>query len=539
MLLKELDFLSPNITLYHKGTLSHTSWMSGLLSLLSIIILIFCAIYYSLDLIRRQNPKSFFYNRFTEDAGIIPINSSSFFHYISMSNVNEPYEDMKFDFQSFRIIGIEIYFENYIKYPNLTNYDHWLYGKCNKEEDTQDIDYLINQKYFRDFACIRKYYDSKNGKYYNTDESEFRWPIMAYGLSNPNRKFYSIIIEKCQTNTLEEIFGKGKKCKTNLEMEEFFNGYYAFHFDFIDQFVDVLKYKNPNIKYWTRIENIIAKDNYSENHLNLNPTIIQTHDGIILDNNKEKKSYTFDRNDAFTYAKKETQIYSIYNLWLKNRLQCYDRTYKKIQDVISEIGGVSQAITVVAAFFNCFFNKYTTLINTEKLISPYLQKNTNEKKSQKNKIELRNIEINNDSNKTIEKCNENYESTKGQITEKQNIMNKNSNSNQEVNSLNNNAYINEDNNKFEDTQIVNSKDENYNKNENGKKRFNFWKYRLYRLTWGKKYNYFKLYEDFRIKMISEEHIINNHLSVCNLLKVNEINEFNKNYFSLQDLINKG
>ena len=536
-LLKELDYLSPNITLYHKGSLSHDSWMSGLLSLFSFILFILLAIYYSLDLLKRQNPKSYYYNRFTEDAGIIPINSTSLFHYISISNVNDFYEEKKFDFESFRIIGLDIYYENYINDKNLYNYNHWLYGKCNKENDIKNIEHLINQKYFTDFACIRKYYDSKSGKYYNTNEEGFIWPVMAHGLNNPKKKYYSVFIEKCQQKSLDEILGKEYLCKNDVEMEELFNGYYAFHFNFIDQFADVLNYRNPNIIFLTRIENTIVKDNYSVNHLNFDPAIIYTYDGVIFDTIKEKQFYSFNRNDAFTYEEKETTIYSIYNFWLKNRMLCYERTYKKIQDIISDIGGVSEFITVVATFFNCFFNKYTTMINIEKLINPYLRKNENGRNS---KIELTNIEINEINKTNFNKNNNNKNSfINGQITEKQKLSNSSPNINTDIN-INNKIYENQEKYKFEDSVIINKKNEiNYNNDVKEKEKFDFWSFRLYKLTCGKQYNYFKLYEDFRIKMISEEHIIKNHINICNLLKANKINELDKNNYSLQDLINKG
>ena len=102
MFIKKLDFLSPNITLYHKGSLSHNSWMSGLLTIFSWTIIILCGVYYSLDLFKRQNPKAFFYNRFVEDSGEFYINSSSLFHYISLgySNETNPNNDMAFDFYS-------------------------------------------------------------------------------------------------------------------------------------------------------------------------------------------------------------------------------------------------------------------------------------------------------------------------------------------------------------------------------------------------------------------------------------------------------
>ena len=125
MILKEIDFLSPKITLYQKGYLSHSSIISGIISIITLIIIISFGIYYSLDLIRRENPKVYFFNRFVEDAGIFPINSSSFFHYIIISS-NNTIRD--FDLYSFRIIGFETYYAYYLDNRDLSNFNHWLYG---------------------------------------------------------------------------------------------------------------------------------------------------------------------------------------------------------------------------------------------------------------------------------------------------------------------------------------------------------------------------------------------------------------------------
>ena len=61
-------------------------------------------------------------------------------------------------------------------------------------------------------------------------------------------------------------------------------------------------------------------------------------------------------------------------------MQCFERSYKKIQDVISQIGGVAQGITYVAVFLNCLFNEYVTISNIEKIIFPYLKPDNSKKK---------------------------------------------------------------------------------------------------------------------------------------------------------------
>ena len=66
-------------------------------------------------------------------------------------------------------------------------------------------------------------------------------------------------------------------------------------------------------------------------------------------------------------------------------MQCFDRTYKKIQDVISDIGGIAQAVTFVTAILNYIFNDYATTANVEKIIFPYLSLEEIKKKSDKSK----------------------------------------------------------------------------------------------------------------------------------------------------------
>ena len=107
MFIKNLDYLSPPITFYYKGSLSHSSILSGIISIISIIIIIIIAIYFLLDLIQRKSPNSFYFNSFVEDSGIFPLNASSLFHFISISTLTNGFTNEGVDFTNFRIIGYE------------------------------------------------------------------------------------------------------------------------------------------------------------------------------------------------------------------------------------------------------------------------------------------------------------------------------------------------------------------------------------------------------------------------------------------------
>ena len=74
--LKEIDFLSPPISLYYQGSSTHSSICSGILSIITAGLLIYITIMRIINLFSRDNEildsKSFSY--FIEDVGTITIN---------------------------------------------------------------------------------------------------------------------------------------------------------------------------------------------------------------------------------------------------------------------------------------------------------------------------------------------------------------------------------------------------------------------------------------------------------------------------------
>ena len=71
------------------------------------------------------------------------------------------------------------------------------------------------------------------------------------------------------------------------------------------------------------------------NNLNFNAILVKTQNGILFDNYEEKLSYAYTRNDAFVKLKKG-KIYMGYSLWLNNRVNFYERIYKKMENALSD-----------------------------------------------------------------------------------------------------------------------------------------------------------------------------------------------------------
>jgi hypothetical protein len=209
-----------------------------------------------------------------------------------------------------------------------------------------------------------------------------------------------------------------------------------------------------------------------------------------------------------------------------------ERRYKRVQDVISNIGGIYQFIIVVSICINSLFNNYIILSDTEILLNSSIYK-----AKTYNKINLESLKKK--LNGETKKENINQPNNKRKInTEKP--LNKN-----EVIKNNQTYSINNCMTSYEHININKIKMENELNKENQRsslfkrrKEKNFCNFLLYKFSSLKTDNIFQIFHDFRIKMISEEHLIKNHLDIYNLLKVTEKKrKHRRNSYELKDLIN--
>ena len=529
MFIKKFDYLSPPISFYYQGSLSHSSIISGIISIFSILIIMVVAIYFSLDIINRDNPSSSFYiEHFIEDIGTFPLNASYFFHFVTLNIEQMNSLDKRVDFRNFRIIGIDSYYHLYLYDNNLSKFDHWLYGYCNNESDTQGISYLIDFDFYFKSACIKKYFSSSDKKYYDIGDTKFRWPEIGHGIYHHNNKIYSLIIEKCKNNTINLILGDNTYCKTEEEIYASIGYKSTASLYFIDNYINILNYKNPYTKFINNIENII-QENGPIIHLNFNPTSVKTHKGFIFDNTKIEMAFRYENIDIFPYPNyHNNKFFTIYNIWLHNRLNYYERFYKRIQDVVSDIGGVNQVITIIATFINKLYSQYVILYDTEFLLFSLINSeikihknnsnNSNKLKNTKIKdLEKRNLSTNIKRSYVIEKFNNKQSKSKDIINKNNNISNSNNkiitNYEEDINVNNHEKKLNKSYNKEDEIKKISEKDKQKNNN--------FWNYLLFKIYCGKKNKNFKIYNDFRVKIISEEHLIRNHLNIYNLLRISE------------------
>ena len=151
--------------------------------------------------------------------------------------------------------------------------------------------------------------------------------------------------------------------------------------------------------------------------------------------------------------------------------------------------------------------------------------------------ELNNDKIKNDVTKALhkerfytEKDNKNKKNEKDKKDKKVN----------ETSSFKNNLFTSKENINISSEKLKYKDNKNYRYIDTPKKLelTNFFNYLIFLITCRKKKLYFNFYREFRMKIISEEHLIRNHLNIYNLLKVTERKRnYRRNSYQLNDLVN--
>ena len=490
-ILKRIDYLAPSIGLHYNGSGKHYSKVSHTISLISFIGTILSIIYFIRPFILKKNPSTVINEKLVKVAEPIYIKPSSFFHLIHIFDMGNLFSD--FDFTSFRVIGIEEDIIIYKEHVFLEEINHWVYGPCDPNidfvngkdlDDYKDMEILFNKS-----VCIKKYFNTEAQEYYNVNSKGFKWPVIKGGILNQNvNKEYTIIIEKCQQDTLELIMGEGSTCKSESEIyEKIDQGSLVASLYFIDYYIDLDDYDDPNKKYLTDIYDYIDNDFYTINDITLSHLTLKTTKGILFNGSKKKNIYDYDDSEkTLIHHNNNTNIYNAFSFQLNNIKKIYIRKYKNLIDIFSNIGGFSKIIKIIARILIKYYNQYNVLYDTKELISN-LYNDDKKEKYKRRKINLNNTKIDNiDINQTFSKLkppgdninNDNNNSIKDNNLNSINYNNmEKTNDSLKNNFLNNiyNNYINKTNNNInynENTNknlnidyLINSKNKNQNNNE--------------------------------------------------------------------------
>ena len=86
---------------------------------------------------------------------------------------------------------------------------------------------------------------------------------------------------------------------------------------------------------------------------------IISYEGLLYSNKKKIDSFKFDFNDKLIYEKSEDNfLLSSFYFFIGNRVEIYFRMYRKFQDALADIRGISKALTTICYIINYLINDY-------------------------------------------------------------------------------------------------------------------------------------------------------------------------------------
>ena len=208
-ILKKCDCLSEQNSIYFNNEKSHQSLISGIITIIFYILIFFFLIYFSIDVIKKKNPTSYFFKKYIPDVGTYYLNTSTIFHYIQLLDEDN---NIRIDEDSFIMFGTEEYIDNFLKSFYLEDIDHYYYGFCNKNDILKNESIIDDENLLKSF-CIRGFWNATLKKNFLTSDHNFIYPYLKYGSNSKYHKNigYGIYIMKCQNISYRHNLCKKKR----------------------------------------------------------------------------------------------------------------------------------------------------------------------------------------------------------------------------------------------------------------------------------------------------------------------------------------
>lgn len=417
----DLDMYSNKIGFFSNNRERIGSWLGLLLTLTYILALIIIFIIYSVDVIKRKDIRVYDSNIFSNTTPSIEINSNNL-------NIAFGLEDISYS----KYIDTSIYFPQILFIEEVKNVEGKFetlvkkelnYSRCNNNSFGESYRTLISNIDFNNSFCLNDFNLTLSGG--------FKYDRMSYII---------IHIMPCLNDTSQS------KCRSKEIIEKYLTrGSISLYLKDIG--LNPENYYIPIIPTLQTLYTSIDKSIFRDIILNLGITEIQTDTGIFSENlNKkkylqfigEKQSFYFRNQEDFNQGK---QICSIH-IRLDDSIHIQKRTYKKMSEIFSLIGGYMQLLSTIFSLISILTNLDLEVKILNNLFDFNLKQN-------KISIKINNIkDFNLNKHRTYKNCN--YSSKKSLILKiLKNKSNRNINNTKNDSSLNNvskNNLIGIDNN---------------------------------------------------------------------------------------------
>ena len=366
--LKDLDFLSQEISLFYYGRTRHSANFGGLLTLIMIVLCLIYILYLIIDIYMHSLSSIQFYRYNFDEPQIYSFNNTQgIFHFFQIYNPKNNSHFSYFNPKYIRLFMSNIQ-EEYKSNPELlSKNDHWVYDDCRDGIDNKLLPQeLFKYISFKNGLCLRYYYDSKIKLYYPIEDSQnFKYPYLTNIGINLNYSI-STIIEKCNNNSiLTKLFGL---CGEENDIDNYFKDNYGINLNILTHEIIPGNFNKEISNFIIGIPRIMKKDKIMDIKLIFAPLKNYIREGLFLPIAKENITYTFLENYSVNeYKSENSRILSIYKFNLVQTGYIFKIIYRTIYDSFPKIGGIIQLIYYIFFGINYIFNRFKIIDDTKKL----------------------------------------------------------------------------------------------------------------------------------------------------------------------------
>jgi hypothetical protein len=188
-----------------------------------------------------------------------------------------------------------------------------------------------------------------------------------YGTGNNNNLYLETVVEKCEnTSITNQIFGF---CGPQEEIDNYFKEYNDIYLRLIENKFDIDNYKKQVNQYIYDIGSSLNINSVPVNNINLSPFEIDIQTGIVIPRTKKIIAYSYEENRLETWeSKNNKKILSIFEYWIQNTAKVMKGSYRTIFDILPNIGGFIQLIHFIFYVINFLYNQYVILVDSNQAL---------------------------------------------------------------------------------------------------------------------------------------------------------------------------
>jgi len=383
--ISSIDFLSTFESIKFNKNSRFQSFFGGIISLIIILFSSAMTFYISLDIFLKNEPKTVNSLELMKDLDNVYFSNRDieFFFALKFANSTAYIDDSIFTIRASQIESQNNFTENGLV---TTSYEKEINLKlCSDLYNQNDIaDLNINfplEKYFcipsdqvklkghigsQIFHSLKIYVEKcKNRTIENQLENDINYSNFTSLINQTKTSLNNNLSIHSTNETFSEKLQNGfneKICKPIEDINYYLNQGYI-HILSSDYLINEKNYNQPLIKYLNDVSDIISDEQTGLNYIIYYHELeFENDNGLIFDNTERINVFKiFNIKNSFDFSN-DNKIAFI-QIELANNMNVYNRTYPKIQDVLTKLGGFINGINIIGYMLYYFYFRAFRIID--------------------------------------------------------------------------------------------------------------------------------------------------------------------------------